>query len=294
MGDRRRPATTPARGAAPLSLTASGLAGAGSSSFEAYLHADLGSAAAREKPMTDFYRHRKGDAVPSSKDEAEWLRNSAAKGDWLADRVERFRQLCMRLNMDELTTSRAADILHRRHQRLPSSAFTPEYDGDASWGICALWVAGRVQTYPEGANSRSQTFNGVSLNQLLDANRPAKSVPEFLEELKRFLDDPSLEAIPKEKRDLLGPDVERLQQSHSRLLLVFNRFNETFPLLFPSTVNESVQRDLARFAWYLFLIAKGSLRAAFGGVSLRALTMPETRQNRCSIPRRAAISTSLS
>ncbi|XP_075393488.1 retinoblastoma-like protein 2 isoform X1 [Tenrec ecaudatus] len=184
-----------------------------------------------------------------AQDSAQSARSPAAQT------LQRFEELCSRLNMDE-----AARVEAWESYRRMSESYTLE-GNDLHWLACALYVACRkcVPTVSKG----TVEGNYVSLTRILRCSE--QSLIEFFNKMKKWEDMANLPSHFRER-------TERLERNFTVSAVIFKKYEPIFQDIFkypqedhprqqrgrkqrrqPCTVNEVFQ-----FCWVLFIHAKGN------------------------------------
>ncbi|XP_022082190.1 LOW QUALITY PROTEIN: retinoblastoma-like protein 1 [Acanthaster planci] len=177
------------------------------------------------------------------------------------DIKQRFEELCLGLNLDDLSGREAWDTYERI-----SINYTLEGD-DLHWLVCALYVACRRSTVPTVGNGTVEG-NCVSLTRLLRSSR--LSVIQFFNKMKKWED---MANLPQQFRD----KVERLERNFNVSTVIFKKYQPIFQDLFifkdmsseqPRMPRGRKQRrqpcsysDLFSFCWTLFILVKGNFPA---------------------------------
>ncbi|XP_038069969.1 retinoblastoma-like protein 1 isoform X2 [Patiria miniata] len=185
---------------------------------------------------------------------------AAPNGEEL-DIKQRFEELCLGLNLDDVSGREAWDTYERI-----SVNYTLEGD-NLHWLVCALYVACRRSTIPTVGNGTVEG-NCVSLTRLLRSSR--LSVIQFFNKMKKWED---MANLPQQFRD----KVERLERNFNVSTVIFKKYQPIFQDIFifkdasgeqPRVPRGRKQRrqpcnysDLFSICWTLFILIKGNFPA---------------------------------
>ncbi|XP_036922204.1 retinoblastoma-like protein 2 isoform X1 [Sturnira hondurensis] len=197
-------------------------------------------------------------AVASSEEEEEEGEAGVAAPRALSptpQTLQRFEELCCRLNMDETARVEAWDSY-----RSMSESYTLE-GNDLHWLACALYVACRkaVPTVSRG----TVEGNYVSLTRLLRCSE--QSLIEFFNKMKKWEE---MANLPQHFRER----TERLERNFTVSAVVFKKYEPIFQEIFKYPQEEQPRQPRGRkqrrqpctvsevfhFCWVLFIYAKGN------------------------------------
>ncbi|KAM5296819.1 retinoblastoma-like protein 2 isoform 1-T4 [Glossophaga mutica] len=197
-------------------------------------------------------------AVASSEEEEEEGEAGVAAPRALSptpQTLQRFEELCCRLNMDETARAEAWDSY-----RSMSESYTLE-GNDLHWLACALYVACRksVPTVSRG----TVEGNYVSLTRLLRCSE--QSLIEFFNKMKKWEE---MANLPQHFRER----TERLERNFTVSAVVFKKYEPIFQEIFKYPQEEQPRQPRGRkqrrqpctvsevfhFCWVLFIYAKGN------------------------------------
>ncbi|XP_045674383.1 retinoblastoma-like protein 2 isoform X2 [Phyllostomus hastatus] len=197
-------------------------------------------------------------AVASSEEEEEEGEAGVAAPRALSptpQTLQRFEELCCRLNMDETARAEAWDSY-----RSMSESYTLE-GNDLHWLACALYVACRksVPTVSKG----TVEGNYVSLTRLLRCSE--QSLIEFFNKMKKWEE---MANLPQHFRER----TERLERNFTVSAVVFKKYEPIFQEIFKYPQEEQPRQPRGRkqrrqpctvsevfhFCWVLFIYAKGN------------------------------------
>uniref|UniRef100_A0A673VN64 Retinoblastoma-like protein 2 n=1 Tax=Suricata suricatta TaxID=37032 RepID=A0A673VN64_SURSU len=169
--------------------------------------------------------------------------------------LQRFEELCSRLNMDEAARAEAWDSY-----RTMSESYTLE-GNDLHWLACALYVACRksVPTVSKG----TVEGNYVSLTRILRCSE--QSLIEFFNKMKKWEDMANLPPHFRER-------TERLERNFTVSAVIFKKYEPIFQDIFKYPQEEQPRQQRGRkqrrqpctvsevfhFCWVLFIYAKGN------------------------------------
>uniref|UniRef100_A0ABI7VWH1 RB transcriptional corepressor like 2 n=1 Tax=Felis catus TaxID=9685 RepID=A0ABI7VWH1_FELCA len=169
--------------------------------------------------------------------------------------LQRFEELCSRLNMDEAARAEAWDSY-----RNMSESYTLE-GNDLHWLACALYVACRksVPTVSKG----TVEGNYVSLTRILRCSE--QSLLEFFHKMKKWEDMANLPPHFRER-------TERLERNFTVSAVIFKKYEPIFQDIFKYPQEEQPRQQRGRkqrrqpctvsevfhFCWVLFIYAKGN------------------------------------
>ncbi|XP_010627783.1 retinoblastoma-like protein 2 isoform X2 [Fukomys damarensis] len=169
--------------------------------------------------------------------------------------LQRFEELCSRLNMDEAARAEAWDSY-----RSMSESYTLE-GNDLHWLACALYVACRksVPTVSKG----TVEGNYVSLTRILRCSQ--QSLIEFFNKMKKWEDMANLPPHFRER-------TERLERNFTVSAVIFKKYEPIFQDIFKYPQEEQPRQQRGRkqrrqpctvseifhFCWVLFIYAKGN------------------------------------